>query len=86
MKKEKTNLKLKLGFLENESIGYQDKTAHTVFTSNKLSLLNDQIPSSAFSSLKNDNLQIIEGIGPKMDELLKSFGLSTWWILQMPML
>lgn len=75
---EKTNLKLKLGFLENESIGYQDKTAHTAFTSNKLSLLNDQIPSSVFSSLKNDNLQIIEGIGPKMDELLKSFGLSTW--------
>ncbi len=76
---EKTNLKLKLGFIENEFYSNQVNTSNSFSSSDKdSSLLNDQIPSSAFNSLNNDNLQIIEGIGPKMDELLKSFGISTW--------
>lgn len=33
---------------------------------------------NAYAKLKNDNLQIIEGIGPKMDEVLKKHGLGTW--------
>ena len=36
------------------------------------------IPDSAFNALKNDNLQIIEGIGPKMDEFLKTNGIHNW--------
>ena len=31
-----------------------------------------------FAALKNDNLQVIEGIGPKMEELLKKHGINTW--------
>lgn len=34
--------------------------------------------SSAYASLKNDNLQIIEGIGPKMESVLKEAGVNTW--------
>jgi len=33
---------------------------------------------TAFSKLKSDNLQIIEGIGPKMDEVLKKHAVSSW--------
>jgi predicted flap endonuclease-1-like 5' DNA nuclease len=31
-----------------------------------------------FAALKNDNLQVIEGIGPKMEELLKKHGINSW--------
>jgi predicted flap endonuclease-1-like 5' DNA nuclease len=31
-----------------------------------------------FSALKPDNLQVVEGIGPKMDEVLKKHGVHTW--------
>ena len=33
---------------------------------------------NAYAKLKKDNLQIIEGIGPKMDEVLKKHGVGTW--------
>ncbi len=33
---------------------------------------------TAFDKLKNDNLQIIEGIGPKMNEILHKHGIVTW--------
>ena len=33
---------------------------------------------NAYARLKKDNLQIIEGIGPKMDEVLKKHGVGTW--------
>lgn len=31
-----------------------------------------------FSSFKNDNLKVIEGIGPKIEELLKNAGINNW--------
>ena len=31
-----------------------------------------------FAGLKNDNLQIVEGIGPKMNEVLSEHGVRTW--------
>jgi predicted flap endonuclease-1-like 5' DNA nuclease len=31
-----------------------------------------------YAKLKSDNLQVIEGIGPKMDEVLKANGISSW--------
>ena len=34
--------------------------------------------ASIYSKLKNDNLQIVEGIGPKMDEVLKKHGVGNW--------
>jgi predicted flap endonuclease-1-like 5' DNA nuclease len=33
---------------------------------------------SIYSKLKNDNLQIVEGIGPNMDEVLKKYNINTW--------
>lgn len=36
------------------------------------------IPETAFAALHPDQLQIVEGIGPKMDEFLKSKGIITW--------
>lgn len=42
------------------------------------SKIESQIPDSAFAGLKSDNLQIVEGVGPKMDEFLKAMGISTW--------
>lgn len=37
-----------------------------------------KIASNKFAVLKEDNLQVIEGIGPKMEELLKNEGINTW--------
>ena len=34
--------------------------------------------SRMYASLKPDNLQVVEGIGPKMDEVLKKHGIHTW--------
>lgn len=34
--------------------------------------------TSAYSSIKEDNLQIIEGIGPKMESVLKDKGIGNW--------
>lgn len=31
-----------------------------------------------FTSFKNDNLKIVEGVGPKIEELLKNAGVNTW--------
>lgn len=36
------------------------------------------IAASKFAALKSDNLQVVEGIGPKMDEILKSNGINSW--------
>lgn len=36
------------------------------------------IPASYFNALDSDNLQIIEGIGPKMSEYLHSNGINNW--------
>jgi len=36
------------------------------------------VKGNAYSKLKNDNLQVVEGIGPKMDEVLKKYGVGTW--------
>jgi predicted flap endonuclease-1-like 5' DNA nuclease len=33
---------------------------------------------SIYSHLKSDNLQVVEGIGPKMDEVMKKHGIKTW--------
>ena len=35
-----------------------------------------------YAALKNDNLQVVEGIGPKMDEVLKKHGITTWAALE----
>ena len=37
--------------------------------------------TNKFAALKNDNLQIIEGIGPKMESVLKENGVNNWKIL-----
>jgi len=34
--------------------------------------------TNAFSKLKKNNLQVVEGIGPKMDALLKKNGITNW--------
>lgn len=31
-----------------------------------------------YGVLQSDNLQVVEGIGPKMDEVLKKYGIHTW--------
>ena len=36
------------------------------------------IPSTAYAGLKNTNLQIIEGVGPKMESLLHGWNYNTW--------
>ncbi len=36
------------------------------------------IASSKFAALKSDNLQVVEGIGPKMNEVLNKHGVHTW--------
>lgn len=39
------------------------------------------IATDKFAALKSDNLQVVEGIGPKMDEVCKSNGIKTWGTL-----
>ncbi len=36
------------------------------------------ISSDKFTVLKEDNLQVVEGIGPKMNEFLRNNGIKTW--------
>ncbi len=36
------------------------------------------IAYSKFAALKEDNLQVVEGIGPKMNKFLNSHGIKTW--------
>ncbi len=36
------------------------------------------IASDKFTVLKEDNLQVVEGIGPKMNEFLRNNGIKTW--------
>ena len=36
------------------------------------------IKAGRYAALKEDNLQVVEGIGPKMNELLKTAGIHTW--------
>lgn len=36
------------------------------------------IASNKFAALKEDNLQVVEGIGPKMNEILVTHGVTTW--------
>jgi len=36
------------------------------------------ISADKFAALKEDNLQVIEGIGPKMNEFLRKHGIVTW--------
>jgi len=46
----------------------------------KQNLMQDSsgIPASYFNALDSDNLQIIEGIGPKMSEYLHANGINNW--------
>ena len=37
-----------------------------------------KVQADPYTKLKRDNLQIIEGIGPKMDEVLKKHSIKTW--------
>jgi len=38
----------------------------------------ENIKPSIYSNIHEDNLQIIEGVGPKMDEVLKKHGIKNW--------
>ncbi len=38
----------------------------------------EKATTNVYSKLKNDNLQIVEGIGPKMDAVLKKHGVTCW--------
>lgn len=38
----------------------------------------DDVSGGKYAKLKSDNLQIIEGIGPKMEEVLKANGVDNW--------
>lgn len=38
----------------------------------------ENYPLTVFKAFKNDNLQVIEGVGPKMEEVLKENGLHSW--------
>lgn len=36
------------------------------------------VPAAKFGALKSDNLQVVEGIGPKMNSVLNDAGVTTW--------
>jgi len=49
--------------------------------SNKSDIKRRKTKPAKYAALKNDNLQIIEGIGPKMNQILVDNGISNWDIL-----
>jgi predicted flap endonuclease-1-like 5' DNA nuclease len=49
---------------------------HTIPEATKMGIAPQTL--SPYDRLSSDNLQIIEGIGPKMDEVLKSAGINSW--------
>ncbi len=65
------------GRSKNSKKGARKKRVDTV-TPVAASLGANAVKGNAYAKLKNDNLQIVEGIGPKMDEVLKKHGIGNW--------
>ncbi len=76
---EYTELKKEYNALEKK---VDNASTASGFTSNdndgKLSDKKGDLNYDVHAKLKNTNLQIIEGVGPKMEELLKKNGINTW--------
>lgn len=62
----------------NNLLSSMDKIPHlrTVPESTKMGIKSKML--SPYEKINNDNLQIIEGIGPKMEEVLRESGIQTW--------
>lgn len=59
-------------------VGGASLTAKPSEEKSKLSSNKGSLNYDVHARLKNDNLQIIEGVGPKMEELLKKNSINTW--------
>ena len=53
-------------------------SSSTVAATAKSSGSRSGVSSNKFAALKEDNLQVIEGIGPKMNDVLRKHGIKTW--------
>jgi predicted flap endonuclease-1-like 5' DNA nuclease len=74
---------LKTQVSEAKPILTKSKTLASVLAQGKTKMADssENIPSSIYDSLDPDNLQIIEGIGPKMERVLKENGVENWTAL-----
>ncbi len=77
---ELESLKTKYRVLEEKyNNGFKTKEkVQTISPSVANNLVASNTKMTPYSKLKNDNLQIIEGIGPKMEEVLKKHNVNTW--------
>ncbi len=73
------------GLLDSKSKvgGTEILSAAAGFVAGKASEKTDEvggsgIAASKFAALKEDNLQVVEGIGPKMNSFLNNHGIKTW--------
>lgn len=63
----------------NSKITPSEKDTKVVKKTNpKVESVTTVAKSDPYSKLKSTNLQVVEGIGPKMDELLKKNGINNW--------
>ncbi len=74
-------LDLELNKISKANIGASSLAANIASTSDNSksgTAVGSEKKASAFAALKEDNLQIIEGIGPKMNSILNDHGIRTW--------
>lgn len=72
------------GSSESSASGTDALSAAAGFAAGKISGKTEKASSGSgiaadkFAALKEDNLQVVEGIGPKMNEFLRNNGIKTW--------
>lgn len=66
------------GRYNNKQKGPRRKRRVDTVTPVAASLGANTVKGNVYTKLKSDNLQIVEGIGPKMDEVLKKHGIGNW--------
>lgn len=80
--KVRFDLEEKLKSKENEIFGFQSQIKELEKTPITTFLFNEEAARLVFGKkIKEDDLTIVEGIGPKIQELFKENGISTWKIL-----
>ena len=69
---------LKSKISTNSDQGFEQKMVSKPISDQSESRKSAASSTTLYSVLKSDNLQVIEGIGPKMESILKEKGLSNW--------
>ncbi len=73
-----SEVSLMKGRLKEAQLDGGGSTAAQGIVSDVVEEVSDGGSSNIYAALKEDNLQVVEGIGPKMNEVLNNAGIHTW--------